>query len=223
MVGRDVSEWMREDWDARAREDAFYYVHSARREQTEAEFAASGQASVADLVGADLPTLTQGRDPRTLRLLELGCGAGRMTRPLAEVFGEVVGVDVSPEMVARARARLAGIPNARVEVNSGTDLAAFADGSFDVCFSFIVLQHIPDRAIVERYVAEMARLLRPGGVAKFQLQGFQGAEFRAQPKDTWHGETFSEEEVRALVAASGLRLLGLEGVGTQYLWVTAQR
>src|SRR5205823_13090450 len=98
MTDRDVGEWMRADWDARARDDAYYYVHSARRDQTEAEFAASGEASVAQLVRADLPTLTQGRDPATLRLLELGCGVGRMTRPLAAVFGEVVGVDVSPEM-----------------------------------------------------------------------------------------------------------------------------
>jgi SAM-dependent methyltransferase len=223
MTQGDVTERMRCDWDARARDDAFYYVHSAKRDETEAELAASGDESVAILVLSDLSTLTQARDPGKLRLLELGCGVGRMTSPLAAVFGEVVGVDVSPEMVELARARLKDVPNARVEINNGTDLIGFADGSFDICFSFIVLQHIPERAVIVRYVVEMARVLRPGGVAKFQVQGFQGAEFRAVTKDTWLGETFSEDEMRELIASAGLRLLSMEGAGTQYFWVTAQK
>ncbi len=95
-----MTERMRSEWDARARDDAYYYVHSGKHDQTEADFAASGVDSVAVCVLADLSTLTQDRDPRKLRLLELGCGIGRMTRPLADVFGEVVGVDVSVEMTS---------------------------------------------------------------------------------------------------------------------------
>jgi len=52
------------------------------------------------LVRADLPLLTQGVIPR-LRLLEIGCGIGRMTRALAEIFGEVYATDVSGEMIRR--------------------------------------------------------------------------------------------------------------------------
>ena len=223
MTHHSMTERMRSEWDARARDDAYYYVHSGKHDQTEADFAASGVASVAVCVLADLSTLTQERDPRKLRLLELGCGIGRMTKPLADVFGEVVGVDVSVEMISLARVRLAGVPNARVEVNNGTDLSGFGDDSFDVCFSFIVLQHIPERSVIERYIIEMARVLRRGGVAKFQVQGFQGADYRSQPKDTWHGETFSEEEMTELIGGAGLDLLNMEGAGTQYFWITAAK
>ncbi len=223
MTHHSITDRMRSEWDARARDDAYYYVHSGRHDQTEADFAASGVDSVELCVLADLSTLTQERDPRQLRLLELGCGIGRMTKPLADVFGEVVGVDVSAEMISLARLRLAGVPNARVEVNNGTDLGSFEDDSFDVCFSFIVLQHIPERSVIERYIVEMARVLRRGGVAKFQVQGFQGADYKAQRKDTWLGETFSEAEMTELIGGAGLDLLKMEGPGTQYFWITAAK
>ena len=53
-----------------------------------------------------------------MRVLEIGCGAGRMTRALAGIFG----VNVSGEMIARGRQLLAGVPNVHLHRNSGVDL-----------------------------------------------------------------------------------------------------
>ena len=58
--------------------------------------------------------ICQGKDPKQMRVLEIGCGAGRVTRALASVFGEVYAVDISGEMVRHARAALADLPNVQV-------------------------------------------------------------------------------------------------------------
>jgi len=62
--------------------------------------------NVNDFVVKDLELITDGTDPKKMRILEIGCGAGRMTKYLAELFGEVHGVDVSDEMVRVGRDRL---------------------------------------------------------------------------------------------------------------------
>jgi ubiquinone/menaquinone biosynthesis C-methylase UbiE len=126
-------------------------------------------------------------------------------------------------MIERAARRLVDLPNVSLSVNSGYDLAEFADESMDFCFSFIVFQHIPSRAVIENYLREATRVLRRGAVFKFQLQGFQGSDYVQGEKDTWLGETFSETEVRSVAARVGLEILQLSGAGTQYFWVTARR
>jgi len=109
------------------------------------------------------------------RVLEIGCGIGRMTVPLARRFAAVDAVDVAPEMVRRAGEALAGFPHAHARLSDGVDLTEFADGSFDFVFSYLVLQHIPDPAVVHGYLREIARVLRPGGACHVQLNGEAGA------------------------------------------------
>ncbi|HMD72171.1 MAG TPA: methyltransferase domain-containing protein [Bryobacteraceae bacterium] len=162
---------MREDWDRRARENARYFVATHRADWTDEEFFASGEQELAQDVLNDMGNVCQGRDPASMRVLEIGCGAGRVTRALARVFGEVHAVDVSGEMVAHARAALAGLPNAFVYQNNGMDLSVVPDLPFDFAFSVIVFQHIPSRGVIENYFREIARLLRPGALFKVQVQG----------------------------------------------------
>src|SRR5262245_10160578 len=94
---QDFAQAMKRDWDERALKDAKWFINSLRIGQSEEEFDQSGVVEIERLVLADLPLLAQGRDPGSLRVLEIGCGAGRMTKHLAAVFGEVAGVDVSGE------------------------------------------------------------------------------------------------------------------------------
>lgn len=106
--------------------------------------------------------------PRWGRALDFGCGVGRLTLPLARRFDEVIGVDVSPSMVALARAGAGDDAGVSFVVNDAPDLGRFADGTFDLVLSDLVLQHVgPD--LQRRYVAELCRLLAPGGLAVFQL------------------------------------------------------
>ena len=94
---------MQRDWDERARENARYYVATGNTDWSDEEFFASGEKAIAEDILTDMINICQGKDPKAMRVLEIGCGAGRLTRALANLFGEVHAVDVSGEMIARAR------------------------------------------------------------------------------------------------------------------------
>ena len=116
-------ERMRRDWDQRARENARFYVNTEREDWTDEEFFASGERTVAEEVLTDMINICQGKDPKQMKVLEIGCGAGRVTRALSRLFGEVYAVDISGEMIAQAKQALASQPNAHLFQNSGADLA----------------------------------------------------------------------------------------------------
>ena len=94
---------MRRDWNRRARENARHYVVTGQHQWTDEEFFQSGQITLEEEILNDLPNVCQGRDPKDMRVLEIGCGAGRVTRAFAGFFGEVYAVDISREMVRQAR------------------------------------------------------------------------------------------------------------------------
>lgn len=152
-----------------------------------------------------------------MKVLEIGCGAGRMTRPLSSLFGTVVAVDVSAEMIARARAALKQCTNVELHVTNGMDLQVFPDKTFDFVLSAIVFQHIPKQAIVESYIREAWRVLKERSVFKFQLQGHPVKETEA---DTWVGAGFSEDQMRAVADSCGFTILNSRNPGTQYYWLT---
>jgi ubiquinone/menaquinone biosynthesis C-methylase UbiE len=210
-------EKMQRDWDARARENARYYVNTAREAWTDEEFFASGEQTVAEEILTDMINICQGKRPEQMRVLEIGCGAGRVTRALARLFGEVHGVDVSGEMILRAREALKDTPNARVCQNNGKDLTVVPAAEFDFAFSTIVFQHIPSRDVIETYVREVSRLLRPGALFKFQVQG--DATIETNPEDTWLGVPFSDEDAVAMAERCGFEPRYRHGAGGQYFWL----
>jgi hypothetical protein len=85
-------------------------------------------------------------------------------------------------MIARATKALADRPNAHVYQNNGKDLNVIPASDFDFAFSTIVFQHIPSREVIETYVREVSRLLRPGALFKFQVQG--DCTLETTPDDT---------------------------------------
>jgi len=208
---------MQRDWDERARENARYYVATAKSNWTDDEFFQSGERTVAEEILTDMINICQGKDPRQMRVLEIGCGAGRVTRALAGIFGEVHGVDVSGEMITRAKHALADRPNAFVYQNNGKDLSVVPGGSYDFAFSTIVFQHIPSREVIYSYVQEVNRLLRPGALFKFQVQG--DSSVQTLPDDTWLGVAFSDHDAVKMAEVCGFEPRHRHGAGEQYFWL----
>src|SRR5882724_1216584 len=138
MSDSEVSSRMREDWNARAREDAGYYVAFGRRDSDDADFFATATEVINGLEWElrRVPLANRG----AWRALEIGCGPGRLMRPMSRHFVEIHGVDVSDEMIALAKDKLADIPNAHPSVSDGSSLRAFADESFDFVYSYAVFQ-----------------------------------------------------------------------------------
>jgi SAM-dependent methyltransferase len=160
---------MRQDWDDRARKNAFHYIASWRKEWDLESFLASGEDDVERLVD---PMLSRCGLPATgKRMLELGCGAGRMTRSFARRFGQVYAFDLSHEMLSRARQIHTEQNNVLWLLNNGADLACVASDSMDFVFSYLVLQHLPEEALALGYIREMLRVLRPGRAFLFQFNG----------------------------------------------------
>ena len=213
-----ILERMRREWDARARENARHFIATSNAEWNTEEFFNSGRLNVFFEILTDLGNACQGMNAKAMRVLEIGCGAGRMTRALAEVFGEVYAVDVSGEMIARAKEALADLSNVRLFQNNGADLRVLGDIQIDFAFSYIVFQHIPVREVIYSYVREVYRLMRGGGLFKFQLQG---GELEPNPSgpDTWLGVHFTEDEAVKMAAACGFEPRYRIGAGSQYFWL----
>src|SRR5216684_998305 len=201
-VEQQLQKKMREDWDQRARENARHYVNTANTSWTDEEFFATGERTVAEEILTDMGNICQGKAPGEMRVLEIGCGAGRVTRALAKLFGEVHAVDVSGEMVRLATEALRDFPRASIYQNNGKDLTVVPNLQFDFAFSSIVFQHIPSREIIENYVGEVHRLLTPGALFKFQVQG--DSSLQTQPDDTCLGVPFSEREAMEMAWRCGL-------------------
>ena len=98
--------------------------------------------------------------------LDIGCGAGRLTRSIAEDFKMVHGVDVAEGMIAYARERVGG--NVQLHVTDGVTLP-LADASLTAVFSVIVFLHFDRAEHAADYFREIARVLRPGGTIMIQL------------------------------------------------------
>jgi len=229
---------MRDYWDERARTNAAWYVDTSIdfAEPDMDLFFATGERIVGEaLDGAPASPPAYGL------AVEIGAGLGRVCRALATRFERVVGVDVSAEMVARAREL---VPDDRIafELNDGATLPV-ADASADLVVSFTVFQHIPKVAVIRSYVGEAARVLHPGGLFAFQWNNLPGptrwrvrraalsALQRTGLRRETHGRNAAEflgsrvtlSAITAALRDSGLELRGTRGTGTMFAWAWATR
>jgi ubiquinone/menaquinone biosynthesis C-methylase UbiE len=172
-------ESMRQEWDARARKDAFYYIASWRKDWDVSAFLISGEEDYERLVRTKLDRV--GFSPAGKTMLELGCGVGRMTHAFAARFGHVLAVDVSTQMIDRARQILQKVQNISWIRANGEDLGAVRSESVDFAFSYLVFQHLPNGKAVCGYIRELFRVLKESGICLFQFNGM------TKPTMNWKG------------------------------------
>jgi ubiquinone/menaquinone biosynthesis C-methylase UbiE len=161
-----------QEWRQWGREDPLWGVVSWASKQkggesawTEKEFYALGESDCRDFFrhwrhyGVGLESC-----------LEIGCGAGRLTKQLAYAFDRVYAVDVSEDMIRCARKAVGS--NVEFSVIDGLHLPQ-ADGSVTAVFSALVLQHLDDVEIGLGYFREFFRVLAPGGTLMIQIPMYQ--------------------------------------------------
>lgn len=226
-------------WDERARENALYFVDNRLdyRDTDSERFWRDGATDLGrllDLLGVSIAAGDV--------VVDIGCGVGRLSRAAAAAgAGRVLGVDVSAEMVRRARELNAHLDGVEFHHGDGRRLTGVPDAVADAVVSHVVFQHIPDPEITLGYVGEMGRVLRPGGWAAFQVSndpavhrpratGPLGALRRALgrgPKGAthpaWLGSAVDLGELRAAADAAGLDVERIVGEGTQFCCVLLRR
>ncbi|HEX5121806.1 MAG TPA: class I SAM-dependent methyltransferase [Rhodanobacteraceae bacterium] len=143
-----------------------------------ARFFATGAAEV-DRLGRALARNGLALGPADGTCVEYGCGIGRVTRHLATHFAQTIGVDISAAHLALAREHAAadGVGNIEwLHLETLDRLSALPPADF--VYSVIVLQHNPP-PVIERILSTFARMLKPGGIAHFQVPTYRADyEFR---------------------------------------------
>ena len=227
-------------WDRRGRENAMFFVDNSLDYNVpdEQAFWDNGEAvldAVLSAVGASLRP--------TDRVIEIGCGVGRLTRPMAARAASVTAVDVSQEMLSQAQRFNPALQNVTWLLGDGVSLAGIPDAEADACVSHVVFQHIPDPSITLGYVREVGRVLRPGGWAAFQvsndpaihrrrwgvararlaLASALGRAPRGQANPAWRGSAVTLEGLRGAVEDGQMDIERLTGEGTQFCMVLTRR
>ncbi len=127
-------------------------------------------------------------------VLDAGCGVGYGTAYLAREARRVVGVDVFADAIAYASRRYA---SENVEfVVADVQQLPLPDATFDTVCSFEIVEHVAD---AERFVAELARVLKPGGTLVLSTPRAEDPAVR--PDNPFHEREFDADELRALLSA----------------------
>jgi ubiquinone/menaquinone biosynthesis C-methylase UbiE len=141
------------------------------------------------------------------RVLDIGCGIGRISEALAPHVGAITGIDISPAMIAAARRRCRGLANVAFRQCGGADLADFADTSFDLVLAVDSFPYLvaAGPAVVARHFADVARLLSPGGA--FVILNF-----------SYRGDLAADRRDVARLAEANTLAVRLSGVRAFALW-----
>jgi 2-polyprenyl-3-methyl-5-hydroxy-6-metoxy-1,4-benzoquinol methylase len=156
------------------------------------------------------------RNGGKIRVLDVGCGPGILSVALASLVEEVVGLDLTPEMIVQAKMRSEelNLKNIRFEVGRVEELLFF-DGYFDVVVTRLMLHHLlsPTKAM-----EEMARVIKKGGL--LVLADIVTSEKRAEAelhnaleilRDPSHIRALPESELDRLLNSGGLKAIAKGG------------
>lgn len=190
---------LRARWDELARRDAMWAVLTEPGKENgawnEQEFYKTGEADF----GHVLAVLKRyDVDITCEKALDFGCGLGRLTAALATQFNAVDAIDISAEMIARAK-RLREWPRSvAFYQSSDTSLHLLGADSYDFILSLIAIQHVPQENAL-KYIASFCRLLKPGGVAYLQMTTFLDPQSKSALAKLGRDESYLNRLYRRLV------------------------
>jgi 2-polyprenyl-3-methyl-5-hydroxy-6-metoxy-1,4-benzoquinol methylase len=220
---------MKEMWNKRAEEDAFFYVESAFWDGDIDKFFALGEERSTLLLKPvfDVTHI----DSSNTRLLEIGCGVGRFSRAFAKTFKTVTAVDVSEQMINKASqlSPQSEYPNLTFQATDGISMSFISSETIDLVFSYEVFQHMPSPEIILSNFKEVGRVLTPTGYACIHIMNDYGIAKKTIKKivkqtvpsfvwkalgispftfdKTWTGTSLSSSQIQEFCKAAGLDLV----------------
>jgi len=208
---------MERDWDLRAAEGILYTTNHPN-EAIHAKKIERHRRAAFDLTALAFDKLAFTPSGKTM--IDIGCGTGRFLPGFLVMFKNVIGVDVSPEMINTAK-KANTSSNLITKITNGRDLQGIDNGGVDFAFSYVVFQHIAEKEIVLNYLSEVLRILKPGGI--FQLH------FRDLKRPMWERIFYHLPQSFGMIAAklwqtilllSGRRVSSVSGLflGNKETW-----
>jgi ubiquinone/menaquinone biosynthesis C-methylase UbiE len=209
-------------WNKLAKENWKFYIYNNKgRDISDGDFIQSGEEDYKKLVIDDEIITAHFAHKENCTALEIGCGAGRLLRPMAKDFGRVIGIDVSEEMIKHARDRV----DAELIVTDGASIP-LEDNSVDFVFSYLVFQHIKSYVTVEDNFMHVARILKPGGIFKVLMR----TELIRKDKvwydrhfQWWEGVPFKQHMLEHLIKRFKFKLLKEELTGDGRVWMWLEK
>jgi trans-aconitate methyltransferase len=184
-------EQIRDGWNHAADQNAMGNILTQRKTWDEDAFFQTGRDEIAQVL-AHLDELGL-RGDRRKEALDFGCGVGRLTVALADHYENVAGIDIAPNMIAKARGKLG------VRYFSESSLAFVPVNEIDLIYSNITLQHMPQSAQLD-YIEQFLRVLHPDGLAVFNTP--EGPEYQ-HPEDHLSMYSLYREVVEQVVTDAG--------------------
>ena len=161
---------LQRNWEGLAQADPLWAIctdpSKRNRQWTQEEFFATGLKEIEIVLGyaARVGLCIDKTSPA----LDFGCGVGRLTRAMSEYFPECCGVDISLTMISMAQELNRDCPRCYFQMNVDTQLQRLQNNYFGFVYTSLVLQHIAEPCS-HQYIAELVRVLKPGGVLVFQV------------------------------------------------------
>jgi len=205
---------MKKLWDKLAKKNSKYYINSDKGKGiTEKQFRDSGLKDYKGLILDDIRIYNRFVCNGS-SIVDLGCGIGRLTEFMVGDFKEVIGVDISSEMIKQAKKRVKGAKF--IETDGWT--IPLEDNSVDFVFSYLVFQHFKERKMVEANFKEVYRVLKPKGLFKVRVRTDEVDKDR-----WWGGVEYNEQLMGILIKKQRFELQKTEAVADYGIWLWLEK
>lgn len=159
----------KKEWEELAELDSYWFIltdpHNKFGRWKGEDFFKTGETEINNLIYLSEKL---GYPSKRKTALDFGCGVGRLTSSLAKYFKKCYGVDISENMINKAKILNKHLQNCEFIINEQENLN-FSDNYFDLIYTTLVLQHIPNKNLIKKYISEFARVLKKNGLLVFQL------------------------------------------------------